>query len=200
MKENFLICETDDKVWGRMGPIKGRHKLPSRANMFTIRQMVPLQITLMDATINVSHEVEMFSSSLHCRNNPIGMRTKSFGVWIIWERGPHKKLWSSWEQIRFQISLILACRLAPGWDCPRWSEIQMSHHCISSIPPPPSKISSIPPTLQNVKSALQKVQQRWVHHGFPFLHCILPTLLATLDPLPKHFVFSRQEWICICDL
>ena len=80
LETNFLNCETDDKVWAEMGPIKGRHKLPSRANMFTIRQMVPLQITLMDATINVSHEVEMFSSSLHCRNNPIGMRTKSFGV------------------------------------------------------------------------------------------------------------------------
>ena len=98
MKENFLICETDDKVWGRMGPIKGRHKLPTRPNMFaadirqrhkdtdkdtnthtktkrqkrenscqvvqTCLQMVQLEITLMGPAINVSHEVELFSSSV----------------------------------------------------------------------------------------------------------------------------------------
>ena len=60
-------------------------------------------------------------------------------------------------------------------------------------PPALQKSPQSPRPLQNVKSALQKVQQRWVHHGFPFLHCILPTLLPHWILFPNTLYFLGRN-------
>ena len=74
---------------------------------------------------------------------------------------------------------LLACFQIQHGIAAIWSDrIQMFHDCSSP--------------LQNVKSALQKVQQKWVHQGF-FFHCIRPTLFAntfpTLQSFRKHFSY-----------